>query len=350
LINLEKIRHNTEVIVGLTKEFGMEITGVTKATCGDPDVAGAMLVGGATSIGDSRIDNIRKMKEAGIVTDFVLLRTPMLSEAEYVVNWSDISLNSELEVIARLSEVARKCGKRHRIILMVEMGELREGLNREEMEPVARQALEMEGIEVHGIGMNLACLSGVVPTSEKMDDFESFVTELEGKLGVRFTLVGSGNTANLPMMKKPMKGRTNNLRVGEGILLGVETVKRTPIKRLYQDAFILEVEIIELKDKPSMPDGEISQNAFGEKMEFEDRGIITRGIIAVGRQDVIVEGLTPMDPDVHIINSSSDHIVLELNRNRYSVGDLVKFKVNYGALVHLSTSPYVKKIHMGTGE
>jgi predicted amino acid racemase len=350
LIDLDKIRHNTGVIVGLAKEFGMEITGVTKATCGDPNVARAMLKGGSTSIGDSRIDNIRKMKEAGVETEFVLLRTPMSTEAEEVVTWADISLNSELVIIQRLSEVARKIGKQHRIILMVEMGELREGLNKDEVEGVVRQALEMEGIEVHGIGMNLACLSGVVPTTEKMEEFEFLVTDLENRLGTFFPVVGGGNTANLPMMKKPRKCRTNNLRVGEGILLGVETVNRTPIKRLYQDAFILETEIIEFKDKPSKPDGETSQNAFGETPEFKDRGIITRGIVAIGRQDVIVEGLTPLDSNVHIINSSSDHIVLELNRNWYGVGDVVKFMVNYGALVHLSTSPFVNTIHVNSLE
>ena len=228
---------------------------------------------------------------------------------------------------------------------MVEMGELREGLNVDELEPAAREAMSLEGISLLGVGMNLACLSGVVPTREKMHEFESLVTQLEDRLGTRFAIVGGGNTANLTLMNEPMKGRTNNLRVGEGILLGVETVHRTSIEGMYQDAFLLEAELIEVKEKPSKPDGELSQNAFGEELRFEDRGIITRGIVAVGRQDVIVEGLKPLDEDVSVLNSSSDHIVVELDGNRYSVGDCIEFTLNYGALVHLSTSPYVKKIH-----
>jgi predicted amino acid racemase len=199
-----------------------------------------------------------------------------------------------------------------------------------------------------GLGMNLACLSGVVPTREKMREFETLVEDLERRLNIRFEVVGGGNSANIPILSAGERaGRTNNLRVGEGILLGLETVNRTPIPGTRQDAFTLEAELIEVKEKPTMPGGETSQNAFGETPEFEDRGVVTRGIVAVGRQDVIVEGLTPGDPGVTIIGSSSDHVVLEMGGGEHNVGDVVRFGVDYGALVHLCTSPYVEKVHVG---
>jgi predicted amino acid racemase len=183
-----------------------------------------------------------------------------------------------------------------------------------------------------------------VPTVEKLQQFSNIVIELEAKFGIKFKLVSGGNSANIPLLidyGKPT--RINNLRIGEGILLGLETVNRTPIPNTFQDAFILEAEIIELNEKPSIPRGEISQNAFGETPNFEDKGKIRRGILAVGRQDVIVEGLRPFDDNISILGSSSDHIIFQVSSDGYQVGEIIKFQMDYGGLLHLFTSQYVNK-------
>jgi predicted amino acid racemase len=161
-------------------------------------------------------------------------------------------------------------------------------------------------------------------------------------------MVSGGNSANIPLLfKKRKKSKVNNLRVGEGILLGLETVFRLPIPKTHQDAFTLEAEIIELKKKASVPDGMVSQNAFGETPQFEDVGEIMRGILGIGRQDVLVDGLSPLDNGVEILGASSDHIILHLNNNNHKVGSTVKFGLNYGALVRAFTSDYVHKKYVG---
>jgi predicted amino acid racemase len=224
------------------------------------------------------------------------------------------------------------------------MGDLREGMNQDELKQIIPTLLEMNGINLYGIGMNLACFGGVVPTTEKINRFCSFVDHLEKTYNIQFTLVSGGNSANIPLLQKnPQQTKINNLRIGEGILLGRETVQRTPIPDTYQDAFILEAELIELKDKPSVPSGEISENAFGETPTFEEKGIIKRGIVAIGRQDVIVEDLTPLDDCIEILGSSSDHIILHIKNDSYQLGDCIQFSMKYGALVHLYTSPHVQK-------
>ncbi|MEA3457927.1 MAG: alanine/ornithine racemase family PLP-dependent enzyme [Candidatus Thermoplasmatota archaeon] len=348
VIDLDKIEHNARTIVNLADKIGIEITGVTKATCGDFKVARAILAGGAVSIADSRIENIQNLEKSGVKTDFMLLRTPMLSEIKSVVEHVDVSLNSELEVISRLSDEAMKKNNTHQIVLMVEMGDLREGVNRNKVADAIEEILGFDGVELYGIGMNLACFGGVVPTDEKINKFDKLVNDIENKFKISFKMVSGGNSANIPLLfKNPRKSRISNLRIGEGILLGLETVNRTPIPNTYQDAFVLESEIIELKEKPSLPDGEISQNAFGETPVFEDRGIITRGIVAIGKQDVIVKDLTPIDPNISILGSSSDHILLHIKNPKYVVGDVVQFSMKYGALVHLFTSKYVKKVYVG---
>ena len=343
-IDLSKIEHNTRTISNLASKQEIQITGVTKCCCGDVRVAEAMLRGGATSIGDSRIDNLRQLRESGIDTELILLRTPMLSKAREVVKYSDISLNSELSVISKLSAEALKNSKTHRVVLMVEMGDLREGVPIEQLETTIERAKKLEGIELYGLGMNLACYGGVVPTVEKIHEFSDIVSGMENKFDLNFELVSGGNSANIPLLiNDSTPTRINNLRIGEGILLGLETVNRTPIPNTYQDAFILEAEIIELNEKPSIPEGELSQNAFGETPEFEDLGKIRRGILAIGRQDVIIEGLRPLDDKISILGSSSDHIIFQVNSDAYKVGDVLKFQMDYGGLLHLCTSKYVDK-------
>jgi ornithine racemase len=303
-----------------------------------------MIKGGVSSVADSRVENLKNLKNAGIQKKLMLLRTPMISEIKDVVEYADISLQSELKVIQKLSEESINHGEKHKIILMVEMGDLREGMNPSELDEKIEQIQSLQGIKIQGIGMNLACFGGVAPTNEKIKEFNKIITETEEKHNIKFEIVSGGNSANIPsLIEKIDQGRINNLRIGEGILLGLETVNRSAIPGCFQDTFFVEAEIIELKKKRSKPYGMVTQNAFGETPEFKDRGEIIRGIVALGKQDVIVEDLKPYDENIDILGSSSDHIIVEIKNNNYNIGDKIKFGMKYGALVHLCTSKYVKK-------
>ncbi|MGA1821273.1 MAG: alanine/ornithine racemase family PLP-dependent enzyme [Thermoplasmatota archaeon] len=346
VVDLSKLEHNTRTIVDLAGSIGIEITGVTKASCGDPKVANSMLRGGAASLGESRLQNIRNLKSHGIECPIMLLRTPMLSEVEDVVRYADISLNSEARVIKALSRKASGMNTTHKVVPMVEMGDLREGIVKDAVPQMIDLVLGLDCLELHGLGMNLACFGGVVPTIDKVREFEDLVERMEDRFGLELGMISGGNSANIPLLLSgPERGRTNNLRIGEGILLGLETVNRTPIPGTHQDSFVLEAEVIERKRKPSVPDGTISQNAYGETPEFEDRGEMIRGIAAVGRQDTIIEDLAPVKDGIEILGGSSDHLLLDLPEDGPDVSDAIQFIPSYGALVHLYTSPYVAKVY-----
>ena len=127
-----------------------------------------------------------------------------------------------------------------------------------------------------------------------------------------------------------------------------DTATGRPVEGLNTDCFVLEAEIVELKTKPSKPIGRSGPNAFGEYLEYPDRGIMKRAILGIGRQDVTVDGLTPVDPDVEIIGASSDHLIVNLTEcsTDYKVGDIVRFIPDYGALLHLFTSKYVDRCYI----
>jgi len=341
-INLGKIAHNARTLKELYGSKGIDVIGVTKVVCGDPNIAKVLLKSGINILADSRITNITKMHDAGIQAQFLLLRT-IHSQAENIVESADISLNSELSVIKELSKYAVKQGITHKIILMVELGDLREGIMPSDLENTVNKVIGLKGIELAGIGTNLACFGGIKPNDEKMEYLSSIAKDIEKKFGLTLEFVSGGNSANYDwFMTTKDVGRINNLRLGESIFLGRETLDRTPIPKLFTDAFTLIAEAIESKIKPSLPYGDIHQDAFGNTPKFHDIGKIKRVLLGVGLQDVLVSGLTPI-PDIDILGASSDHLIVNAKQTDIKVGDTIEFNLNYGALLAAMTSPYIIK-------
>ncbi len=343
-INLGKIAHNAKKLKELYGSKGIDVIGVTKVVCGDPAVAKVLVKSGINILADSRIENIVKMHDADIHAQFLLLRTP-LSKSESVVKYTDISLNSEILIIKELSKYAVKQDTKHKIILMLELGDLREGLMPSEIEKTVGKIIELQGVKLVGIGTNLACFGGIKPDDEKMEYLSSIAKEIEDKFKLILEFVSGGNSANYDwFMTTKDVGRINNLRLGESIFLGRETLEREVINGLFTDAFTLIAEVIESKIKPSLPYGDVCQDAFGNIPKFIDLGLMRRAILGIGLQDVLVSGLTPVS-DIDILGASSDHIIINAKQTEIKVGDTVEFNLNYGALLSAMTSPYIIKIY-----
>ena len=332
-ISLSQIRENTKKLSELYMQKGISLMGVTKAVLGEPSIAKAMIQGGVKFIADSRIENIQKMKSAGISTQFVLLRTP-LSQAESIVKNADISLNTEIETLKKLSYHAKGQNKIHQVIIMVELGDLPQFI---------RETLSLPHIKIIGIGCNLACYGGIKPDDKNMRELSELVDLIEKEFQIDLEIISGGNSANFEWFKSSQDvGRVNNLRLGESILLGCETVGRKVIPGLHTGAFQLIAEVIESKRKASVPLGEICQDAFGNVPGFLDRGDHQRVIIALGRQDVQVSNLKSNNK-LKMIGSSSDHIILDGENHNLEVGDEIRFSLDYSGLLATMTSPFVIK-------
>jgi predicted amino acid racemase len=345
-IDLDKIEHNARTIVDLCTAHGIEVTGVTKGVCGHPEVARAMLRGGVSSIGESRLRNIARLRAAGIETNLMMLRIPALSQVAEVVGAAGVSLNSELAVLAGLSEAARQRGQPHKVIAMVDLGDLREGVWPDDLASMAREASTLAGIRIVGLGTNLSCFGGVVPTEENMNRLVELAAEVEEGCGTELRWISGCNSSALALIASGrMPKRVNHARIGEAILLGRETVHRRPWPGTLQDAFLLHAEVLELKCKPSVPIGETAEDAFGEIPAFEDRGEIDRALLNVGREDVDIAGVTPLDSRLSILGGSSGYLILDVTaaRGDIRVGDEIAFALGYSALLAAMTSEYVEK-------
>ncbi len=343
-IDLDKIQHNARTLVELLAKRGISVTGVTKATLGSPEIAGALLRAGVSSLGDSRIENIEAMRRARVPASMTLIRSPMLGQVDRVVTHADVSFNTELDVISKLSSAAQKAKLTHGIVLMVELGDLREGIMPGDLENTVRETLRFPSIALRGIGTNLACQNGVSPDARNMAELSALADSIDATFGLVLGIVSGGNSGNLQWaLSGADTRRVNDLRLGESLLLGRETLHRQPIDGLHTDAITLIAEVIESKVKPSQPWGEIAQTAFGEKPRATDRGDISQTILAIGRQDTDPDGLYPQ-PGMEILGASSDHLIVDSGSDRVCVGAEIAFQLNYSALVRAMTSPFVAKV------
>lgn len=347
-VDLAKIRHNTRIMSAHCRQAGIQTVGVIKLMRGAPEVARAVLESGVEVLADSRIPNLKKL--AQFDAPRLLLRIPQLSQVNEVVDHCEISLNSEEVVIRALSAAAVARQRPHRVILMQDLGDLREGcFDEEETLRLARLVHELPGLSLEGIGANLACYGGVAPSVKNQQRLCDIAARIRQALDLDFKIVsGCNSAAAFMLLDGTLPQGITQLRLGASLLMGIG-LNDDPIPGLHQDTMTLEVEIIELKQKPSVPEDSTALDAFGNKPVFEDYGIRKRALCALGKQDVYFSEITPLDQGIRIIGGSSDHLILDVTEGHhdYKVGDRVTFALSYGGALQCMTSDYIAKHYLG---
>lgn len=348
IIDLDRIARNAAVVCAKARAAGISVFGVTKGTCGMPQVARAMLRGGVAGIAESRFENIDRLRRSGIACPIMLLRSPPPMRLEALVRHVDISLQSEMSVLREISRVAVRLERVHDVILMIDLGDLREGIWPNDLVATAEQVADLRGVRIAGVGTNLTCFGAIVPDTGNMARLVACAYQVESIARHPLDWVSGGNSSSLPLLLSGnMPAGINQLRIGEAILQGGrDTFRDAPWDALDRDAFLLTGQLIEVKIKPSIPIGTSGVDAFGRRPAFVDEGDRVRGIANIGREDVHVEGLIPTNPGVRVLGASSDHLVLDLTEAvpPLQVGEAVGFRMDYGALLATMTSEYVGKM------
>jgi predicted amino acid racemase len=337
-INLGKISHNSKIINLICAHYDISLIGVTKCVLGDIKIAEAMRKSGVDIFADSRLDNLKRLRKFyGKKQQLMMLRSPMLSEVKELIEICDISLNTQLEVIEKINRLCREKNKEHRIIVMVETDDGREGLLPEEVMDFCMTVVnKYKSIELYGLGTNARCYTNKGPTAESIKMIIGLKKKIARATGKVVPIVSGGNSSIWNMIEKgSVPEGINQVRIGEAILLGHNTVNYNPIKGAFTDAFILEAEIIEIKRKD---------------------GYAYKIILALGLQDTNSRNVYCCDPDLHIIGQSSDHTILGIKGDRskkgrercfvLEIGNKVAFNLDYFGLLSSMTSPFVKKSYI----
>lgn len=343
VVHEDRLQQNVAEAIARCRAMGVHVCGVVKGCHALPPVARIMRDGGTESIGTSRLEQIRRCRDAGIEGPFWLIRIPAITELPAVVSLCDVSLQSDLATMEALEQECARQDRRHSIVVMADLGDLREGFwdHRELIEACTAVERQMPHLHLLGIGVNLSCYGSVRPTVEKMNDLSALARQVEAAIGRPLEVVSGGATSSYTLIhNQTMPQGVNHLRMGELFLVSLpESWGVTDLDYLRTDTFTLQAEVIEVREKPSHPQGELCIDAFGRKPTYVDRGIRKRALLAMGRLDVgDVETLIPRERGITVVGGSSDHCILDVTDcpRQLKSGDIVEFSLLYSHLLYLT--------------
>lgn len=341
--DLALLRSNADAVISRCRGMGIRVCGVVKGVDGLPEAARVLRAAGAAELGTSRLEQVAKCRAAGVPGPWLLIRIPGLTELPDVVALCETSLQSEWPTLLALEEECLRQNKTHRVIVMTDLGDLREGFwdKKELVDVCERVERDLPHVQLAGIGVNLTCYGSTKPTPEKMNELVGLARQVEQRIGRKLEIVSGGATSSFTLVHwGTMPAGVNHLRIGEAILLGKDLQVDWGIRDmdyLCMDALTLRAEVVEVKDKPTYPIGEFAIDAFGRKPVYEDRGIRRRAILALGRADVgELESLIPREPGMTVIGGSSDHCIVDVEDcpRRLQVGDIVEFSLCYSHMLY----------------
>ncbi|MFO7923274.1 MAG: alanine/ornithine racemase family PLP-dependent enzyme [Bacteroidales bacterium] len=348
-LHREKLKHNFEFLNNMFQDNNIEWGIVTKLLCGNRTYLREVVDLGIEQVCDSRVSNLKVLKSIAPDIETVYIKPPAKRSLRSVVKYADISLNTELYTINLLNDEAGRQEKIHKIIIMIEMGDLREGVLGDRLIEFYGSIFDLPNIEVIGIGTNLNCLYGIMPSQDKLIQLGLYKQLIEIKFNRKIPYVSGGSSVTIPLLVKGiLPVSVDHFRVGESLFFGKDLFTEKLIKGMKNGIFKLHAEIIELTEKPIVPTGEIGSNLTGEKLEFDDRDLgkkAYRAILDIGLLDINIEYIELVDKKLSIAGASSDMIVVDLGtkKPKYKVGDLIEFKLNYMGALHIMNSNYIDK-------
>jgi predicted amino acid racemase len=350
-LDRKKLNHNYQYLTNLLAEHNIKMGVVSKVLCGNKDFLRELIGLGVDQIHDSRIYNLKAVKSVDPNIETAYIRPPAKRSIKSVVKYADISFNTEYYTIKLLSEEAQRQDKVHKVMIMIEMGDLREGVLGEEFIDFYGKIFQLPNIEVVGIGANLNCLNGVMPSHDKLIQLSLYEQLIEAKFKRNIPYVSGGSSVTLELIyKNVLPEGISHFRIGETLFFGNNLFTGEKIEEMEQDIFKLNAEIIELTEKPMVPTGEIGENVAGEVKSFDEENYgktSYRAILDIGLLDIDPQNIESFDENIQVTGASSDMIVVDLGTEKpdYRVGDLIPFKINYmGALTILSSQYIAKKV------
>ncbi|UZD24604.1 alanine/ornithine racemase family PLP-dependent enzyme [Algoriphagus halophytocola] len=348
-LNKAKLKENFEFLRSTFQENDVSWGVVSKLLCGNRLFLQELINLGVKEIHDSRISNLAMVKSLNPEIQTVYIKPVSKRNISKMVQFADVSLNSELETIRWISQEAVEQEKKHKIIIMVETGDLREGVMGEQLVEFYSQIFHLPNIEVIGLGTNLNCLNGVMPSADKLIQLSLYKQIIELKFNKKIPWVSAGTSVTIPLMlTHQLPKGINHFRVGETLYFGLDLFEEKVIEGMNGDVFELHAEIIEMQEKPLLPVGNLASNPQGETAEIDESlygKSSFRAIIDLGLLDVDPKYLLPSDDKYEILGGSSDMLIINLgeNPNGYQVGDTLNFDMKYMGALSLLNSNYIDK-------
>ncbi|MFW6347748.1 MAG: alanine racemase [Cyclonatronaceae bacterium] len=346
----DKLQHNYNFLKKKFEGRDIEWGVVTKLFCGNEAMIREVLDLGVREVHDSRISNLAVAKKINPDVQTVYIKPPPKKIIEDIVRYADVSFDSDISTIKMLSDEAVKQDKMHKIIIMIEMGDLREGVVRDDLVDFYEKVFNLPNINVVGLGTNLNCLHGVMPNADKLIQLTLYKQIIALKFNKVIPYVSGGTSVTVPLLlRDEIPDGVNHFRVGESLYFGADLFSETTIEGMHDSVMELYSQIIELREKPMVPSGELGKDPQGNTMEIDESlygKTSHRAILDIGYLDIDPKFLEPINSDIEIIDASSDMLVVDVGANAgdYKVGDMVRFRLKYMGALGIMNSNYIDKV------
>lgn len=302
------------------------------------------------SIGDSRISGLKKIKQINPKIKTMYIKPPPIQIVKSIISFADISVNSSYKTILALNKEAKRQNKVHEIIIMLEMGELREGVLPNKILSFYTKIFSLKNIKVIGLGTNLGCLYGVEPTYDKLLQLNLYKKLLEQKFYRKIPLISGGSSITLPLIdQNKIPKDVNHFRIGEAVFFGTSPLTTKKYRNLNTDNFEFVANIIELEIKSTSPKGKLSEGNIGHFKKNKENNKTYRAILDFGILDVDYKDLVPKNKKNIFVGITSDMCIYDLgtknndfSKQKYYVGGNIKFKINYMAVARLLNSKFIE--------
>ncbi len=329
-INLNKLKYNIQHTLDLCKAKSINLAPVVKSICSDQPIIDCFNQADVSIIADSRLDNFAKMDTT---KERFLIRPGFVGEAPDIVKHCDTSLQTDLKTIMALDKEAAKANVTHNIILLVDLGDLRDGILYTEQDTLLSCAAFVhtsENLKLTGIATNYNCFLGYLPDEKNMQELVNLHKLIMPFYDTPNPVISGGNSSSVSMLlsdERCFPEEFNQLRMGEAIMLGRDPSHNTFIPGYETDVFTLHVPIIEVYEKKT-PSGDIMR----------------RGILAIGKQDLQLDHIIPRDNRVKVLGGCSDECVVDLtDAPEFKSGDELTFHLEYGALMTAFAGSFINK-------
>ena len=335
-INLDKLKYNIQHTFDLCKANFLDLAFVTKSFCADPEIMKVVEESPITTIADSRIQNFANMHTSKCK---LLIRPSVPGEADDVIRFSDMSVQSSMESVQALGNAAAKQNQTHAILIMVDPGDLRDGIYVDNKEDILHMATFIHNhphLSLNGIAANYNCFLGLQPLPDNMKKLSDVFELLRPYYDVDTPILSGGNSSSVKLLTQhtyEIPSNFTQFRMGEAIVLGRDPADNTFIEDYMTDVFTLSVPLLEVSTKPVQTESGIKR--------------MRRGVLALGQQDLQTNHLIPKDTSIQILGSCSDETVLNLDsREDLKAGDCLDFNLEYGALMTLFAGQYYNKTYV----
>lgn len=361
IIYKSKIKENIKYLSKYFKEKQIRWSLITKVFSGDKEFLSNILtsdvIENISSVGDSRLTSLKNLRAVNPDMRTIYIKPPSQVYVEEVINYADISLNTSLSTIESLNKEAKRQNKVHEIIIMIELGELREGVNRESVIHFCEKVFQLSNIEVIGIGSNLGCMYGVEPTYDKLMQLVHCKKLIAQEFNKDLRLISGGSSITLPLLElNTVPEEINHFRIGEAAFFGLSPLNNAQFKDLETEVFEFNANIIELEYKNLVPDGIIGDGNIGHAKEIDEdqAGVFShKAILDFGLLDVDKSDIEFVDKSLSFVGITSDMLVIDIGENKtnkqdkkYKVGDKIQFTVNYMAVARLLNSKFIDKVYI----